>query len=113
MKRLEKSVRLSMDFETMSYDILAEIQKNIRDADSLNISNLINTSFSAKRIPIVYFYEHDVPLTFQLISSDNIYKKYVDFITYEYPSKEIMKNFQIKKLPALVMVNPDPENPGK
>jgi hypothetical protein len=112
-KRLEKSLKLSLDHETLMSEIQGEFPGEIKEANPQNFGMLINNANKANRVPIIYFYENDIPLALQLISLDPVYKKYVEFISFEFPSKEIQKNFQIRKLPVTILMIPDTENLGK
>jgi len=112
-KRLEKSLRLSLDFENLVNELLIEFPSEMKEANPQNFPSLINNANIGKRIPMIYFYENDLPLALQLISTESALKKYIDFISFEFPSKEIQKNFQLSKLPATIFMIPDSENPGK
>ena len=113
VKRLEKPLKLSLDFETLANEIQGEFPGEMKEGDPQNFGMLVNNANKAGRVPIIYFYENDLPIALQLISTDSVYKKYVEFIAFEFPSKEIQKNFQIRKLPATILMIPDTENPGK
>jgi hypothetical protein len=112
-ERLGKPIRLSMDYFNIVNEILIEFPSELKETNPMNFPTFISSANMGKRIPIVYFYESEIPLGLNLISTDQIYKKYVDFLGFENPSQEIMKNFQIKKLPATILIIPDNEKPGK
>ncbi len=112
-KRLEKPLRLSLDYEALVSEIHGEFPGDMKESNPKNFGMIINTANRANRVPIIYFYENEIPLALKLISDDPLYQKYVQFISFEFPSKDIQKNFQIKKLPATILMIPDTENPGK
>lgn len=112
-KRLEKPLRLSLDYETLVSEIQGEFQGQMREANPQNFGMIINNANKANRVPIIYFYENDIPLALQLVSADPVYKNYVEFVSFEFPSKQIQNNFQIRKLPATILMIPDTENPGR
>lgn len=112
-KRLEKTVKLSLDYKEIVNEIINEFPSEIKDANPQNFGHLISNSHLGKRIPIIYFHNDQVPIGLHLLALDPVYKKYIDFIQFESPTQNILKNFQFKTLPATIFMIPDSDKPGK
>lgn len=112
-KRFEKSINLSFEYNEIVNEILTEFPSDFIEANPQNFPSLISQANLKKRTPIVYLYEKEIPLGLHLFSTEQLYKKYVDLIIYELPTKEILKNLQIKTLPATIIMITNPEKPAK
>jgi hypothetical protein len=77
-----------------------------------SFQSIIYESITKGKFPILYLYEKgELPLGLYLLSTDANYKKHMDFITFEKPEKDIIRQFKLQQLPQLVFVVADPKEP--
>jgi hypothetical protein len=110
-ERLKRSVKLSMDYDTMEKEILKEFPLNMKKIDSQNIVQTLSEAENQKITPLVYLYESEIPIGLQLLSREDSLKKYVQISEFQNPSKDLMKNFQVKFLPSTIFLMKDQNNP--
>jgi hypothetical protein len=97
-----------------------KIYKEISDLFSDSFTAINSDSFQSiiyetimkQKFPLIYLYDNDeVPLGLHLLSTDASYKKYLEFILFEKPHTDIIRQFKLQKLPQLVFVIGDSKQP--
>ena len=93
-------------------EILNEFPSKIKKMNSQNIGPLVKGSESEKTTPMIYFHENKIPLGLQLLGYEDIFRKYLQISEFSNPPSNIMKNFQINKIPSAVFLIKDQEKKG-
>jgi len=112
-KSFEKPEYLPLDYEELQNEILKLFPSELNYVNPQNFQTTLQSTIISNKIPIFYFYQENVPLGIHLILNEGKFKTNVEFLAFEAPPKEILNNFQVKKLPELVIVLNDPNNPGR
>jgi hypothetical protein len=100
------------DYESIYREISELYLDGFKVGSMENFQRLVYEATVAKKTPLLYFYNDDqTPLGLYLLSSDPTYKKYIEFIVFENPPKEIVNQFKLKTLPQLVFIIANPEQP--
>ncbi len=114
MAALEKAELLPLDsYEHLQSELLRIYPSDISFVNPQNLQMNLQLAISSSKVPLMYFYQDAVPLGLHLISHESNYKQHVELMAFEAPPKEILTNFQITKMPELVIVLNDPSNPGR
>ena len=103
-ERLKRPIRLSLDYETMETEILNEFPTKINEMNSQNIGNFLQTAHKDKITPFIYLHEGVIPIGLQLLSHEDLYRKYVQINEIKRPNKDLLKNFQVKKVPSAIFL---------
>lgn len=112
IKSLDKSgISLPFDFSGIEREIYKEFDGHLKEGNPQTFSAMVNEVKINKKVPFIYLHEGEIPLGIYLISSEEKYTKYIDFIVYEHPPKEFIKQLQLTKLPKLVVLLQDSEKP--
>lgn len=113
--RLQKKlVQLSLDYSDLYKEIYAEFPPELKEANKQNFGILTTESTMNHRTPFAYLYkgDDDVSLGLILMAHEAKYRKYVDFILYENPPKEILSQVN-SKLPQLIALLKSEESPDR
>lgn len=110
---LEKAELLPLEAEELQAEMLRLFPSEISFVNPQNLQMNLQIAINQNKVPLMYFYQDSVPLGLHLISYEGKYKQYVELMAFEVPPKEILTNFQVTKLPELVIVLNDPSNPGR
>lgn len=99
-------------------DIVKEVSAMIEDfsvtiASDLEMQRLTSLSLREKKPAAVLFHSEDPSLSFRVLSNDEIYKDHIAFFRFKNPEEEVMKKFQLKKLPTLMVMYLDDSQPDK
>lgn len=111
-ERLKRPIKLSLDYDTMEKEILNEFPRNVNSMNAQNIGTFLQEATRNKVTPFVYFHEGKLPIGLHLLSHENLYKKYLQINEFSNPQDEIMKNFQLKKIPSAVFLVKDNQGNG-
>jgi hypothetical protein len=95
---------LPLELSAIEQDIYRIYQGNLKEGNSQTFSALTNESKIKKKIPFIYLHEGEIPLGLYLISSEEKFLKYVDFIVFEHPPKELVDQIKLKKLPQMIVL---------
>jgi protein disulfide-isomerase A6 len=110
VKALEKSGNsLPLDFSGIESEMYKEFNGNLKEGNPSTFPALANEAKVNKKVPFIYLHEGEIPLGLHLISSDDRYTKFIDFVVYEHPPKEFLKNLQVNKIPQMIILIQDPE----
>ena len=52
----------------------------------------------------LYFHSKQIPLTYKVVSNDPEFQEEVAFFRMKDPERDVMEQYQIKKLPALIVM---------
>lgn len=113
-ERLSRPIRLSMDYDNMKKEILNEFSPKMNKMNTENVGQLLGESQRNRNkqlVPMIYLYEKEIPLGLQLLSYENLYRKYVQFSEFQYPSQDILKNFRVNKVPSTIFLIKDGADP--
>lgn len=112
-KSFEKPEYLPLDYEELQIEILRLFPSELNYVNPQNFQMTLQSTIMSNKIPIFYFHQDNVPLGIHLIVNEGKFKPDVELLAFEAPPKEILNNFQVKKLPELLIVLNDPTNPGR
>jgi len=110
---LAKAELLPMEYEELQSKILRILPSEITFVNPQNFQMSLQSVIKENKVPIMYFYQDAIPLGLHLISHEGKFKQHVELMAFEDPPKEMLKNFQVTKLPELVIVLNDPSQPGR
>mgnify|MGYP000913043939 CR=1 FL=1 len=110
-QRLKRSIKLSLDYESIEREILNEFPKNMQMMNGNNAGPLLGVAHSQNITPMIYFYENEIPIGLQLLSQEENFRKFVQFSEFKNPNNDILKNFQIKKIPSAIFLIKDQNDP--
>jgi hypothetical protein len=113
--RVQAARRLSHEYNDIVKEIQSEFFAELKDANPQNFPQIANDARINKRTPFVYLYsEGEISLGYYLVAYEAKYKNLVDFVVYENPPPEFMKNLQAKssELPKMIALLQDETNPG-
>jgi hypothetical protein len=104
-KAMEKpGVVLPSEYSAIVKEVYSLYDGNLKEGNHQTFKALTNESKIKKKIPFVYLHEGEVPLGLYLLSTEEKYLKYIDFIVYEHPAQEFLHNLKIKTLPQLIVL---------
>lgn len=110
---LAKKELLPLELEELQAELLRVFPNEINFVNPQNFQMNLQMVIAQNKVPLMYFYQDALPLGLHLISHEGKFKQYVEIMAFEAPPKEMLKNFQVDKLPELVIVLNDPSNPGR
>ena len=111
IKAFEKSgIVLPNDYHEIEREIYSQFQGNLKEGNPQTFKALTNEAKINKKIPFVYLHEGEIPLGLYLLSTEEKYLKYIDFVVYEHPPQEFLNNLKIKKLPQMIILLITEEN---
>lgn len=98
------------DFDT----IQAEIDSMIDDftvtlSSEMEMQKMTGIPLQEGKFVAVLFHEKDIDLSYKVISNDNAFEEDVAFFRMRNPEESVMTQFQIQKLPALIVMMIDGE----
>jgi hypothetical protein len=103
--RLEKQgLSLPLEYKSLITEIYKHFNSGLKEGNPQTFTSLNNEARLNKKIPFVYFHEGDIPLALHLLSSEEKYTKYIDFVVFENPPPQLMRNFKLNKLPIMVIL---------
>ena len=97
-------------------DIHREVDSIVEDF-SLPISNFLEMQrltgihLQDEKYVAVFFHTEEVPLSYKVIADDSRFKEDIAFFRMRDPEPQVLEQYQIKKLPALVVMIADKEAP--
>ena len=80
------------------------VDTKINEMNSQNIGNFLQTAHKDKITPFIYLHEGVIPIGLQLLSHEDLYRKYVQINEIKRPNKDLLKNFQVKKVPSAIFL---------
>jgi hypothetical protein len=102
---LEKSgMVLPNDYNGIEKEVYSLYQGNLKEGNPQTFKSLTNEAKINKKVPFVYLHEGDIPLGLYLLSTEEKYLKYIDFIVYEHPPQEFLHNLKIKSIPQMIIL---------
>ena len=100
--RIKQSVELSHTFYDFSNDLNDIFVSNIKETTDQTFSSMIHSAAHAKKTPIVYFFKEDqMSLIFKISSALSKYNQTLEFLAFSNPSKQLLHQMQITKLPTV------------
>ncbi len=110
-KQLQKAVFSPRDSFRNIYD---EIESLVEDftvplANDAEMQKLTSIPLLEGKFIAVLFHEDEISLSYRVLSNDENYKKDIVFFRMKHPEAGVLEKFQIKKLPALYIMENDLE----
>lgn len=113
LKIFENAENLNLDYNDIQNEILRNFPSEISFINHQTFQNSISSTVNSGKIPIIYLYDNEIiPLGVHLLTIDPRIKERMQIYAFENPPKEIIKNFQVNKLPELILLFNDPDNFG-
>lgn len=96
-------------------DIYDEISSLIEDftvplSSAIEMQQLTAISLGEGRLVAVLFHKDDISLSYRVLSNDDRFKEGLDFFRMKDPTPDVMKQFELKKLPSLLVMVVDKSN---
>ena len=74
------------------------------------MQQLTAISLGEGRLVAVLFHKDDISLSYRVLSNDDRFKEGLDFFRMKDPTPDVMKQFELKKLPSLLVMVVDKSN---
>lgn len=110
---LAKAQLLPLDYEELQSEIIRIFPSEINFVNPQNLQMNLQVAITNNKVPLMYFYQDAIPLGLLLISHEGKFKQFIELMAFEAPPKEMLNNFQVTKLPELVIIINDPSQPGR
>ncbi len=113
-KFLKTAENLPLTFDDIKTELYIYFSNEITIVNKSNFQMSVSGAMREKKVPIFYFSnDKNIPLGLHLLSMDKKILENVSFFSFPNPSKEIIKNFNIKSLPELIIILDNPDDPGR
>lgn len=116
LNRIQKAIYLKANkYDDMINDIKYEIPSFVKGVSKETFQpETYKALYGEKKIAAIYlFNKGDVDISFDLISTDEELRESISFFGFIEPTKDQISQFGVPKLPGLVLLAGDPNNPEK
>lgn len=79
----------------------------------MEMQQLTSITLGEGRFVAILFHKDDISLSYRVLSNDERFKEGLDFFRMKDPPAEVIKQFSLKKLPALLVMIVDEDNNTK
>ena len=104
-KSLEKRpLVLANEYHEIDREVSKEYPSIMKEANPQTFASLLTEVKLKSKVPFVYLHEGEIPLGLHLLANEDRFNKFIEFIVYEHPPKDLMNRIRIKKLPQLIIL---------
>lgn len=73
----------------------------------MELQQLTAIALNEGRFVAILFHREDISLSYRVLSNDEKFKEGLDFFRMKNPEEEVLRSFNIKKLPSLLVMTRD------